>query len=132
MKRFWIRSTIVVLCCGKLLNDAAAQSETYSAAAVSEQGGRFTLVIHRTGNRLKFDITAQSAQTSLSGVPRCESVELRPDGTFLTHCGGFQAQDADRYRLEGNLQAARIDTVFRFGRAEFTLLPGPLPTAGRR
>lgn len=111
-----------------LAGPVSAQTETYSAAAISEQGGQFTLVIQRTGSRLKFEITAVSAQSSLSGVPRCESVDLRPDSTFLTHCGGFQPQDAGRYRLEGNLnqKTARIDTVFRFGRAEFKLVSGPL------
>lgn len=113
------------------IQELRAQTEVFSAASISEQGGQYTLVIHKTGNRLRFEITAISAQSSMSGLPRCDSVDLRPDGTFLSHCSGFQPQDPGRYRLEGTLTTARIDTVFRFGRAEFTLSPGPLAVVGK-
>jgi hypothetical protein len=68
MMRCWFSSIVAALACAMTSNDAGAQSETFSAAAVSEQGGRFTLVIYKTGNRLKFDLNAQSAQSSLSGL----------------------------------------------------------------
>jgi hypothetical protein len=113
------------------IHPVRAQTEVFSAASISEQGGQYTLVIFKTGSRLRFEISAVSAQSSMSGLPRCDSVDLRPDGTFLSHCSGFQPQDPGRYRLEGSLTAARIDTVFRFGRAEFKLSPGPLAVVGK-
>ena len=110
----------------------AAQTEVFHAVSVNDQGARFTLVVSKTGTRLTFVITARSAQTSLSGSPRCDAADLRPDGTFQTYCGGFQAQEGGRTRMQGNLVSARLDTVFRFGSAEFKFTPGPLPSSASR
>jgi hypothetical protein len=55
---------------------------------------------------------------------------------FLDGCGtrggGFQAQGPGRARLQGNLVSAKLDTVFRFGAADFKFSPGPLPASDRR
>jgi hypothetical protein len=108
---------------------ACAQSQTYSAVAYSNQGGTFELVIHRDGKRLRFDLKATAGATSLSGTPVCDRVELDGTGYFRTHCSKFQAQDGGRYILDGNLNqlSARIDTVYRFGSAEFKLVQGSPP-----
>ena len=131
-QRLWGTLVVALVAVACVVRPATAQSEVFSGTGYSEQGSRFDLVIVKTGNRLKFDLTAQSATTSMAGTPRCDSVDLHPDGTFLTHCGKFQTQDPGRYRLEGNLTTARIDTVFRFGRAEFKLARGPLATSKAR
>jgi hypothetical protein len=103
---------------------ACGNAQVYSGTAYSNQGSKFTLTIHRGGNRLRFDLDAIAGATSLSGTPVCDRVDVSPVGHFKTYCGKFQAQDAGRYILEGNLNQliVRIDTVYRFGSAEFKLV----------
>ena len=102
---------------------AQQQIQTYHAVAYSQQGSRFTLTIHRTGDRLKFDLDAVAGATSLSGIPRCQPVEIKPDTSWTTYCKGFQAQEPGQVLLTGHLDQliARLDTVHRFGSAEFKL-----------
>lgn len=126
MKMKWLLGAGAVLF---IAGPVSAQTQMYSALAYSNQGSKFTLVIRQEASRLRFDLDAVAGATSLSGLPRCQPVDLRPDGSFLTYCAGFQAQDPGQYILQGNLdqRSARLDTVYRFGGAEFKLEPGPLP-----
>jgi hypothetical protein len=106
---------------------ACAQSQTYSGTGQGTQGGLFNLVIHRDGNRLRFDLDATAGATSLSGTPVCDRTTVDPTGFFQTRCGRFQAQEGGRVVLEGNLVQliARIEVVYRFGSAEFKLTRKP-------
>lgn len=108
---------------------AHAENQTYFATAQGSQGGLYKLVIHRDGNRLRFDMEATTGSTSLSGTPMCDRTTLDGAGHFRTMCGRFQAQEGGRVMLEGNLNqlVAKIDVVYRFGSAEFKLQQGPPP-----
>jgi hypothetical protein len=103
---------------------ACVQAQTYSGTGHGTHGGLFNLVIHREGNRLRFDINATTGSTSLSGTPVCDRTTVDPTGFFTTRCGRFQAQEGGRVVLEGNLEqlVARIEVVYRFGSAEFRLI----------
>ena len=133
MCRRWSLIGLVCVFSGCLVaveNDAVAQVEQFSAETTNELGSHFTLVIKQSGSRLSFDIKAESAQTSLSGIPSCASTDLKPDGTFLTHCAGFGSGfggSSFRCQLAGNLSTARIENVPRFGTAEFRFVRGPMP-----
>src|SRR5260370_171184 len=91
---------------------AMAQTQTYNAEATGDQGGLYGLVIHRSGDRLTFEMTAKRAVSSRGSMPACERTTLRPDGTFLTYCNGF-FQQGRRYHLEGSLnqRTAKIENV---------------------
>jgi hypothetical protein len=108
---------------------AFAETEIFSGDVTNAVGSYFALTIQKTGSKLRFRMQARSAQTSLEGVPSCDSAELKADGSFTTYCNGFGngvAGSALRVQLKGTLAEARIDTVARYGSAEFKLHPGPL------
>jgi hypothetical protein len=110
---------------------ACAEGLTYYAKAQSDQGATFTLTIHRTGQRLRFDIKATASTTSLDGTPVCDSTSVDATGHFKSWCSKFQAQDA-RVPIEGNLNQliAQVGPVYRFGTARFKLdafTPGSFP-----
>jgi hypothetical protein len=104
---------------------ACAQSLTYFSTARSDQGATFKLVIHRTGNTLRFEIAVTAAATSLDGTPFCDSTDVDQVGHFKTWCSRFQAQEPGRTPLEGNLNqlTAQVGPIFRFGTARFQLDP---------
>jgi hypothetical protein len=109
--------------------DASAQMEQFSGETTNAIGSHFTLVIRKTANKLTFDLAAESAQTSLNGIPNCQSADLKADGTFLTYCSGFGnglGGSSFRFQLSGTLSVAKLENVGRFGTAEFRLTPGPI------
>jgi len=77
---------------------------------------------------------AETAQTSLSGLPTCSSTELKPDGKFQTYCTGFGSGfggSSMRCLLSGDLTLAKLEVVPRFGAAEFHFVKGENPQASR-
>jgi hypothetical protein len=88
------------------------------------QGASFKLLIHRTGNNLRFEMEATAATTSPSGTPVCDRAVVDATSHFRTWCSMFQAQDA-WVPLEGNLNQliAKIGPLYRFGSATIKLDP---------
>ena len=115
---------------------ACSEASIYYGTAQSDQGAIFKLVIHRTGNQLRFDISATASTTSLSGTPVCDRATVDATGGFRSWCSRFQAQDG-RVPLEGNLNQliARVGPVYKFGTAQFKLdpySPGSIPGPDRK
>src|SRR4051794_35224367 len=81
---------------------AACSDSIYYGTALSDQGATFKLMVHRTGNNLRFQREATAGSTSLSGTPVCDRAVVDATGHFRSWCSKFQAQDA-RVPLEGNL-----------------------------
>ncbi len=102
----------------------AADAEFYSAATTNDQGTTFTLVVQKDGNKLKFDITAQGGSNIVSGIPYCESTELKADGSFLTYCKKFIPGAS--VQLAGTLKEATLSPIYGLGGATFKFQPGPL------
>ena len=73
---------------------ACVQAQTYSGTGQGTQGGLFNLVIHREGNRLRFDMTATTGSTSLSGTPVCDRTTVDPTGSFGPGVVGFKPKRA--------------------------------------
>jgi hypothetical protein len=98
-----------------LTGAAAAQSQAFKATASNNDGGKFALSIRQDGSRLRFDLSASGATSSIGGLPNCEAVNLQQDGSFSTYCKGFLTGDSRRYQLQGNLQqgVAKLDNVPR-------------------
>ena len=96
-----LSTNIAGIIAGLTVIPAYAQTQ-YTSTAYNYQGTKYVLLIQRDGNRLRIDLDATAGATSMSGIPRCSMADLKPDGSFLSYCRGFQTQDQSGYELEGN------------------------------
>ena len=108
---------------------ALAQSaEVFSAIASSREGTQLALVIHKTGDQLRFSMSMLQNASGFSGMPSCERAILRLNGTFETYCSGFNNRGRIS-KLFGTLETAQLDPNFYQGPITFRLSPGRLSAA---